>query len=246
MAEFSGLVAVVTGGASGIGAAIVAELTERGCRVALFDRELADAPEDGIAVVVDVGDARMVCSAIDVTAEQLGGIDIVVNCAGLSATGNVAANEDDEWHRVLDVNVVGVARVTRAALPWLRRSAHAVVVNVTSAVVHVGVKDRALYTASKGAVAAMTVAMAADHVKEGIRINAVAPGTAETPWVARLLADESDPDSAADALRARQPLGRLIAAEEIAHAVASLASPRAASTTGVTLSVDGGMSSLRV
>jgi NAD(P)-dependent dehydrogenase (short-subunit alcohol dehydrogenase family) len=147
---------------------------------------------------------------------------------------------------VLDVNVTGMARVTRAALPHLRRSGHAAVVNMCSAVAFVGVRQRALYSASKGAVLALTLAMAADHVQEGIRVNAVAPGTAETPWVGRLLDAADDPAAAAAALRARQPLGRLVTAEEVAHAVASLASPLAASTTGTVLRVDGGMTTVRL
>ncbi|WP_019179597.1 SDR family NAD(P)-dependent oxidoreductase [Microbacterium yannicii] len=245
MTEFSGLAAVVTGGASGIGAAIVTELTDRGCRVAVLDREPAEPSRGVVSVRVDVSDDPSVRAGVAEAAEQIGGIDIVVNCAGISATGDVTANGDDEWHRVLDVNVVGIARVTRAALPWLRRSPHPAVVNIASVVAHVGVVDRVLYGASKGAVAAMTLAMAADHVREGIRVNAVSPGTADTPWVERLLQNAADPAAAAEALRARQPMGRLVSAAEVAYAVASLASPRAGATTGTLLSVDGGMARVR-
>jgi NAD(P)-dependent dehydrogenase (short-subunit alcohol dehydrogenase family) len=136
--------------------------------------------------------------------------------------------------------------VSRAALPHLRRSPHPVIVNVCSAVAFVGVRERALYSASKGAVHALTLAMAADHAAEGIRVNAVAPGTADTPWVARLLDAAADRDAAAEALRRRQPLGRLVTADEVAAAVAALASPAAGSTTGAVLRVDGGMTVLRV
>jgi NAD(P)-dependent dehydrogenase (short-subunit alcohol dehydrogenase family) len=179
-------------------------------------------------------------------AAELGGIDIVVNNAGIGAAGDVAANASDEWARVLDVNVTSIARVTSSALPHLRRSEHAAVVNTCSAVAFVGVPNRALYSASKGAVAALTLAMAADHVQDGIRVNAVAPGTADTPWVGRILQGSDDPERAAAALRARQPLGRLVTADEVAHAIACLASPHAASTTGAVLRVDGGMTSLRI
>ena len=147
---------------------------------------------------------------------------------------------------MLDVNVMGIARVTRAALPHLRRSSHAAVVNTCSAVAFVGVRQRALYSASKGAVLALTLAMAADHASDGIRVNAVAPGTTDTPWVARLLESAEDPDAAAEALRRRQPTGRLVTADEVAYAIASLASPLAGSTTGTVLRVDGGMTSLRL
>ena len=173
-------------------------------------------------------------------------LDIVVNNAGIGAAGDVSQNEDLEWARVLDVNVTGIARVSRAALPHLRRSPHPAVVNMCSAAAFVGLRQRALYSASKGAVLALTLAMAADHVGEGIRVNAVAPGTADTPWVGRLLQAAEDPVAAAEALRQRQPLGRLITAEEAAYAVASLASPLAGSTTGTVLRVDGGMTNLRL
>jgi NAD(P)-dependent dehydrogenase (short-subunit alcohol dehydrogenase family) len=169
-----------------------------------------------------------------------------VNNAGIGAVGDISANSDDEWARILDINVTGIARVTRAALPHLRRSSNAAVVNMCSAVAFVGVRQRAAYSASKGAVLALTLAMAADHVSDGIRVNAVAPGTADTAWVGRLLGQADDPEAAAEALRARQPLGRLVSADEVAHAVAWLASPSAASTTGAILRVDGGMTSIRL
>jgi len=246
MTEFDGLVAVVTGGASGIGAATARLLQERGARVAVLDRGTDGAPDGVLALRCDVTDAAAVDAAVGTVVERLGGLDVLVNNAGIGATGHVGENDDAEWARVLDVNVTGMARVARAALPHLRRSAHAAVVNTCSAVAFVGVRQRALYSASKGAVLALTLAMAADHVREGIRVNAVAPGTAETPWVGRLLAAAEDPAAAAEALRQRQPLGRLVTAEEVAHAIASLASPLAASTTGTVLRVDGGMTGLRV
>lgn len=246
MGEFDGLVAVVTGGASGLGAATAALLLERGARVAILDRSIEGAPSGARVMVCDVTDSASVDHAIDEVVGAFGGIDIVVNNAGIGAAGDVAANDDAEWMRVLDVNVIGMARVSRAALPHLRRSQHAVIINTCSAVAFVGVPSRALYSATKGAVAALTLAMAADHVAEGIRVNAVAPGTADTPWVARILEAAPSPEEAAVALKARQPLGRLVTAPEVAHAICSLASPAASSTTGAILRVDGGMTTLRV
>jgi 2-keto-3-deoxy-L-fuconate dehydrogenase len=246
MTDFLGLVAVVTGGASGIGAATAHLLQTRGARVAVLDRSTDGAPDGVLTLRCDLTDSSGVDEAVTTVVDELGGLDIVVNNAGIGAVGDVAQNDDAEWARVLDVNVIGIARVTRAALPHLRRSPHAAVVNTCSAVAFVGVKQRALYSASKGAVLALTLAMAADHAAEGIRVNAVAPGTADTPWVARLLSAAEDPDAAAEALRRRQPLGRLVTADEVAHAIASLASPSAASTTGSVLRVDGGMTSLRL
>jgi len=238
MSDFDGLVAVVTGGASGIGAATVALLASRGATAVSFD--LNGSPP------CDVTDSASVDRAVAAVAEQHGRLDIVINNAGIGAVGDVSANDDAEWHRVLDVNVVGIARVTRAALPHLRRSEHAAVVNTASIAGPVGLPQRALYSASKGAVAALTLAMAADHVGEGIRVNAVQPGTADTPWVGRLLDAADDPAAAAAALKARQPMGRLVTAEEIAHAIAYLASPLSSSTTGTLLAVDGGVIGLRL
>jgi 2-keto-3-deoxy-L-fuconate dehydrogenase len=246
MSDFQGLVAIVTGGGSGIGAATAHLLQERGARVAVLERNTAGAPDGVLALRCDVTDTPAVDAAVAEVVERLGGLDVVVNNAGIGAVGDVSQNDDADWARVLDVNVTGIARVTRAALPQLRRSSHAAVVNTCSAVAFVGVRQRALYSASKGAVLALTLAMAADHASDRIRVNAVAPGTTDTPWVARLLESAEDPDAAAEALRRRQPLGRLVSAEEVAYSIASLASPLAASTTGTILRVDGGMTSLRI
>ena len=246
MTEFDGAVAIVTGGASGLGAATAALLAERGARVAVLDRDTAGVPGHLLSLVCDVTDAAGVEAAVAAVADHFGAIDIVINNAGIGAAGDIAANSDDEWHRVLDVNVVGIARVTRAALPHLRQSSRAAVVNTCSIAGIAGLPNRVLYSASKGAVAALTLAMAADHVREGIRVNAVTPGTADTPWVGRLLDAADDRDAAATALRARQPMGRLVTAEEVANAIAYLASPNASSTTGTLLGVDGGMQGLRV
>jgi NAD(P)-dependent dehydrogenase (short-subunit alcohol dehydrogenase family) len=185
-------------------------------------------------------------AAVESVLAEFGRLDIVVNNAGIGAMGDVAANDDAEWARVLDVNVVGVARVSRAALPHLRQSPSAAIVNTCSIAATAGLPQRALYSASKGAVLSLTLAMAADHIREGIRVNCVNPGTVDTPWVARLLASAADPEAERAALNARQPHGRLVAAEEVAEAVAYLASPRSGSTSGTALAVDGGMQGLRL
>jgi 2-keto-3-deoxy-L-fuconate dehydrogenase len=249
MDDFTGLVAVVTGGASGIGAATTTLLTQRGARVAVLDIGIGDAAVVGmsaLALACDVSDRDAVQRAITRVADELGGIDVLVNNAGIGAQGDVSANDDDEWRWVLAVNVLGIVHCSAAAMPHLRQSERAAIVNTSSVLAVLGVPGRALYSATKGAVLALTLAMAADHVQEGIRVNAVAPGTADTPWVARLLADAADPVAAAEALRARQPIGRLVAAAEVAHAIAYLASPLSGSTTGTVLGVDGGMAGLRL
>jgi 2-keto-3-deoxy-L-fuconate dehydrogenase len=245
MSSFDGLTALVTGGASGIGAAIADVLTEQGARVAVLDREASS--QDGIlSVQADISDDGAVRAAVASAVAELGGLDVLVNNAGIGAQGGIDANDDAEWHRVLDVNVLGLVRVTRAALPALRASAHGAIVNTCSIAATAGLPQRALYSASKGAVLSLTLAMAADLLPDGIRVNAVNPGTADTPWVSRLLSSAADPAAERAALEARQPQGRLVSADEVAHAVAYLASPQAGSTTGTWLAVDGGMSGLRL
>jgi NAD(P)-dependent dehydrogenase (short-subunit alcohol dehydrogenase family) len=242
--EGRGVRALVTGGASGIGAAAARRLADGGARVAVLDRDVSDAP--GMAFEADVVDDAAVRAAVEAAAERLGGLDVLVNNVGIGAQGTVEDNPDDEWRHVLDVNVLGMVRTTRAALPHLRRSDRAAIVNTCSIAATAGLPNRALYSASKGAVLSLTLAMAADHVGEGIRVNCVTPGTVDTPWIGRLLAAADDPTAERAALEARQPIGRLVTAEETAEAIAYLASPAAASTTGTVLAVDGGMHGLRL
>ena len=207
----------------------------------VFDRTPIDD-----SIVCDVTDDASVVTAVEAVAAKHGRIDILINNAGIGAGGGIEANDDAEWHRVFDVNVLGVTRLTRAALPWLKVSPAASIVNTCSVVANTGLVNRALYSASKGAVLSLTRAMAADLVTDGVRVNCVSPGTAATPWVDRLLAEADDPEAARAALTARQPIGRLVTAEEIANAIAYLASPLAASTTGTELPVDGGLHAIRV
>lgn len=252
--EFDSLVAIVTGGASGIGAAVAQRLHDGGARVAILDRDVAvvaagdvaEAAPTWLELHADVSDQTSVTSAVEQVIGTWGRLDVVVNNAGIGAQGTVEAGTDEDWHRVLDVNLMGMVRTSRAALAHLRRSPAAAIVNVSSIVATTGLPERALYSASKGAVLSMTRAMAADHVREGIRVNCVSPGTANTPWVNRLLDAAADPAAERAALQARQPHGRLVEPAEVAEAVAYLASPRNGSTTGVTLAIDGGMDALRV
>ena len=241
-----GRVAIVTGGASGIGATVAATLAGAGANVAVLDLRVDGVDERFFAVTADVSDRASVNAAVAAVAERFGRIDIVVNNAGIGATGDIAAGDDDEWARVLSVNVTGIARVTAADLPWLRASDAAAVCNTASIAATAGLPQRALYSASKGAVLSLTRAMAADHVREGIRVNAVNPGTVDTPWVGRLLASADDPAAERMALEARQPHGRLVSADEVAGAVLYLVSPTSGSTTGTVIEVDGGMSGLRL
>ncbi|MGW6208747.1 SDR family NAD(P)-dependent oxidoreductase [Streptomyces sp. NPDC055089] len=249
--DFEGMNALVTGGASGIGAAVATMLLERGARVAVLDRETAGAPEGALAVKADVTDDAAVRAAVDRAAAELGSLHTLVSNAGIGSIGGVEDNDDDEWARVLDINVVGMVRTARHALPHLRRAAAerpgAVSITQTCSIAATaGLPQRALYSASKGAVLSLTLAMAADHVREGVRVNCVNPGTADTPWIGRLLGQADDPAAERAALNARQPLGRLVSADEVAAAILYLASPAAASVTGTALAVDGGMQGLRL
>lgn len=243
MSEYEGFRAIVTGGASGIGRATVLELQARGAKVAALD--LNPGQDEGITQIsCDVSDATSVTQAVQQAAEILGGIDIVVNNAGIGARGTIEDTPDETFLSLFDVNVLGAVRVTRAALPFLRQSDAPVVVNTCSIAAWTGLQQRAAYSTSKGALQALTLAMASDHVREGIRVNAVMPGTAATPWVQRLLDSATDPAAERAALDARQPLGWLVEADEVANAICYLASPRSGSTTGALLAVDGGSHTL--
>ncbi|MEU8886383.1 SDR family oxidoreductase [Streptomyces sp. NPDC048442] len=247
MSELAGLKALVTGGASGIGLAAAQLLAARGAQVAVLDLDPSGAQAPLLGFQADVADDASVRAGVAAAVEALGGgLDILVNNAGIGAAGTVEDNDDAQWHRVLDVNVLGMVRVSRAALPALRESAHAAIVNTCSIAATAGLPQRALYSASKGAVLSLTLAMAADHVREGVRVNCVNPGTADTPWVGRLLDAADDPAAERAALNARQPMGRLVSADEVAAAIVYLASPAAASVTGASLAVDGGMQGLRL
>jgi 2-keto-3-deoxy-L-fuconate dehydrogenase len=246
MGDFDGLVAAVTGGASGIGAAVAAELAAQGARVAVLDLQPADGSQHALALRADVTDDASVRAGVEQIIAELGRLDVLVNNAGIGAQGTVEDNDDAEWLRVLDVNLLGMVRTSRAALPALRRSPSAAIVNTGSIAATAGLPQRVLYSATKGAVLALTRAMAADHLAEGIRVNCVNPGTADTPWIGRLLERADDPQAERAALEARQPHGRLVSPEEVAGAVAYLASPRSGSTTGTAIAVDGGMQDLRL
>lgn len=250
MNRLEGLAALVTGGASGIGLAIARGFAAAGADVVVLDLATArpvDLPEVLGYVTADIGDTDAVEAGVAAAVERLGGrLDILVNNAGIGAQGSVATATDADWSAVLNVNVIGTARVTRAAWPHLQRSSAAAIVNTASIAATAGLPERAVYSASKGAVLSLTLATAADGMPHGIRVNCVNPGTADTPWVGRLLDRAADPAAERAALQARQPHGRLVSADEVADAVLYLASPAAGSTTGTSVAVDGGMAGLRL
>ncbi|BFO19075.1 hypothetical protein SHKM778_54630 [Streptomyces sp. KM77-8] len=181
MSDFEGLTALVTGGASGIGRATADLLAERGATVAVLDLDPSTVGKPLTGHRADVTDDASVRAAVTAAVHDLGGLDVLVNNAGIGARGTVETNSDEEWHHVFDVNVVGMVRTARACLTHLRASAHAAIVNTCSIAATAGLPQRALYSATKGAVYSLTLAMAADHVHEGIRVNCVNPGTVDTP-----------------------------------------------------------------
>jgi 2-keto-3-deoxy-L-fuconate dehydrogenase len=245
MSQLEGLRALVTGAASGIGLATAMLMREEGAQVAVLD--MAPTGPDGFVYErADVTNDTAVGRAVHAAIERLGGLDILVNNAGIGAQGGIEDNDDEEWRDVFDVNVFGMVRVTRAALPTLRKSPCGAIVNTASIAATAGLPSRVLYSATKGAVLSLTQAMAADLIAEGVRVNAVNPGTADTPWIGRLLDKSADPAAERAALEARQPHGRLVSAGEIAAAIVFLASPASGSTTGTSLAVDGGMAGLRL
>ena len=242
--NFKNLVAIVTGGSSGIGEATARLLQLRGAKVFVFDKNKPINPMNNVKYLVcDITNREDVNKYVSEVSKD--GLDILINNAGIGVIGDVTQASEEEWHKVLDVNVVGTARMSAAAIPFLRKSKSAAIVNVSSTVSLGGFSQIAVYSASKGAINALTLAMAADHIREGIRINCVVPATADTPWVERFLKNSPDPQKQKQEIIAMQPMQRLVTAEEIAHAICYLASPVSISTTGTILNVDGGVSGLR-
>lgn len=244
--EFAGLVAVVSGAGSGIGLAVAKNFHENGAKVYGLDLVEGSMTPFAHFIACDIGNPASVIDAFAQLSHATEVIDILANNAGIGVIGTVEDAKEEDWQKVLNINVVGTSRVSAAAMPLLRKSKSPSIVNTCSVAATVGLSKRAVYSASKGAILSLTLAMAADHIHEGIRVNCVNPGTADTPWVGRLLAQAEDPVAERTALETRQPMGRLITADEVASAIAYLASPRQASTTGTILAVDGGMQGLRL
>ena len=246
--RFEGQVAIVTGGSSGIGLATVTQLLGEGALVAVFDLTPLPATLDGQENVhyfaVDVTKKASVEEAVAQLVDMWRSINIVINCAGVGAIGKVGDNNEAEWTRVWNINVLGIALVIGSTISHLKLATPASVVNLGSAVAHTGFPDRVLYTATKGAVVSMTRAMAADYLGDDVRFNAVSPGTTDTPWLKDLFDASDNAEEERRKLNARQPHGRLVRADEVANAILYLASPLAGSTNGVSMSVDGGIETL--
>jgi NAD(P)-dependent dehydrogenase (short-subunit alcohol dehydrogenase family) len=250
--DFSGKTAIVTGAGAGIGRETALLLARRGANVVVNSlggsgRDAATVEKivaaGGRAALApgDVADPRTAEAAVETALSRFGGLDVLVNNAGIAVPGTVETTSDEDLDLMLNVNVKGTVYMSRAALPALRRCGGGVIVNVASVAAIKGHVDRAVYAATKGAAVALTKSMAADHVGEGIRVNCVCPGTTLTPAIEAKIRSASDPAGMEESLIRRQPIGRLGLPSEIAHAIAYVASEEAAFMTGSVVVIDGGM-----
>ena len=247
--ELLGKTALVTGGTSGIGAATARVLAEAGANVVVAGRdegaarelchEISGADRQATYVLGDVVDPAFAASAVSDAETLFGGLHVLVNAAGAIVRGTVEETSDDEWNRMLSVNVTGTFFMSRAAIPALRRSGGGSIVNLGSTVGLVGCPNLAAYCASKGAIVNLTRAMALDHAHESIRVNAVCPGAVDTPMLVSGRGGTL-PDEVREASRASIPQRWLPGPIEIANAIAFLASDRSRHVTGTALPVDGG------
>lgn len=243
-------VAVITGAGSGIGRAMALQFAREGARIVAADMNggaaeetaalVNDAGGQALALAVNVVEPTQVQGMIEQAVARFSKIDILCNNAGIGSTTDVVDCEPDEWDRVMTVNVKGVYLGCKYVIPQMLKQGGGCIINTASVAGLVGIVKRAVYCASKGAVIALTKQVAVEYVEHGIRVNCVCPGTVDSPWVGRLLAQADDAAVARSALEARQPMGRLGKPEEVAAAALYLASDDAAFITGTALVLDGG------
>ena len=238
--RFEGRTVIVTGAASGIGRETAMGFLAEGATVVAADRML-EVPEGAIAVQVDVSSAADVERLVSVAIEQTGRLDAMCNIAGIGSTKSAVDCTPEEWDQVFAVNAKGVFLGTKFALPAMLEQQRGVIVNMASVGALIGLRDRAAYCASKGAVVAFTKQVAMQYAAQGVRCVSICPGTVDSPWVGRLLDEAPDPAARRTELVARQPLGRLGDPAEIAKAVLYVASDDAAFMTGSELVIDGGI-----
>jgi len=242
-------VCIVTGAGSGIGRATARLFASHGARVVVADvnedAAMAVAEEIGrgaIGVRVDVSSASEVESMVSAVVERCGRIDVLVNNAGFGMTGNVVTIQEADWDRIMAVNVKGIFLCSKYVIPVMARQGGGSIVNTTSYTAVSAIADRTAYVASKGAISSLTRAMALDHAKDGIRVNAVAPGTIDSPYFSKIFEQSENPQKLRDDFNARAAMNRMGLPEEIAEAMLFLASDRSRFATGSILTVDGGSS----
>ncbi|MDO8187575.1 SDR family NAD(P)-dependent oxidoreductase [Conexibacter sp. JD483] len=239
--RFAGRVVVVTGAGSGIGREMARRFLGEGARVVAADLDPAGVPKGADAQALDVTDGAAFAQAIDAAVDRHGRLDVLCNNAGIGSTRDVIETTAQEWERVFAVNVTGTFNGIRHALPHMLAARRGAIVNTASIAGMVGLRDRAAYCASKGAVIALTKQVAVQYAASGVRCNCLCPGTVDSPWVGALLDAAADPQAARAALVARQPAGRLGRPEEVAEAALYLASDAAAFVTGSEFVIDGGL-----
>ena len=239
---------IVTGAGSGIGRAIALRFAAEGARVVISDvdeeaaaRVAAEAGGETLVRKTDVTSTSEVETLVQTSVEEWGGLDVMVNNAGIGVAGTTTVTTEEDYERVMDVCLRGTFLGMKHAIPAIRDSEGGSVINMSSVAALVGIADRAVYSAAKGAILAITRAAAIDHVEEGVRVNCIAPGTVDTPWIGRITAGYDDPEEARRNMQARQPHGRLVTPEEIAAMAAYLASDESASVIGACMIVDGGV-----
>jgi meso-butanediol dehydrogenase/(S,S)-butanediol dehydrogenase/diacetyl reductase len=249
--DFTDRTCVVTGGTSGIGLATVRLFARHGARQIVLAKEQAEcdllareAEKEGWPVAIVVGDVAAPAAWAQVLhhVDELGRVDVLVNNAGYGIQGTVVDTEPADWEALFATNVTGVFLGCRTIVPRMIDQGFGSVVNVASVAGQVGMPRRAAYCASKAAVVGLTRAMAVDHAGQGVRINAVAPGTTDSPYFDKIGADVEEPAAYRDYLAGRQLLNRLGDPAEIAHAIAFLAGDASSFATGSVVTVDGGMS----
>ena len=248
MERLQGKRAVVTGAGAGVGRAIALRLAGEGASVALADVDGGAAEKvaseiDGETLVrrTDVTTADEVEALISNVVESWGGLDVMVNNAGVGVAATAVETTEEDYDRVMDVCVRGTLLGMKYAIPAIRDSGGGSVINMSSVAALVGITDRAIYSAAKGAILSLTRAAAMDHVEEGVRVNCIAPGTVDTPWVSRITSGYDDPEEARANMQARQPHNRFVTPEEIAAMAAYLASDESGSCIGACMVVDGGV-----
>jgi len=243
--RLSGKVAIITGGGSGIGKAIAMAFVREGAKVAItgrdskkLDRAAAEIGPDCLAVSADVSNAANVQKLVSATLDRFKRINVLVNNAAVLLPGTAESLSEEDFDQTFDINVKGLWLMSRAVLPHMRVAGGGSIVNIGSVLSMVGARNRVAYSASKGAVMAMTKAMAVDHAAANIRVNCIAPGIVETEMVARFSTDEN----ARKQRVALHPMGRFGQPAEVASAAVFLASDESAWTTGSVITVDGGYS----
>ena len=248
MERLEGKRAVVTGAGAGIGRAIALRLAGEGAHVALADVDeeaaknvASEIAGETLARRTDVTRADEVEALVSSVVEGWGGLDVMVNNAGVGVAATAVDTTEEDYDRVMDVCVRGTLLGMKYAIPAIKDSGGGSVINMSSVAALVGITDRAVYSAAKGAILSLTRAAAIDHVEEGVRVNCIAPGTVDTPWVSRITSGYDDPDQARANMQARQPHKRFVTPEEIAAMAAYLASEESASCIGACMIVDGGV-----